>query len=177
MRGNRVQRPAGDKKCHLPPDRCGLAVGAHHLPRLCCRDCRCRLLPARDGAEPVVVHRHHYDRLQSAPTPACQGTLHVRQPAGRVSRYQLTGRKITKFRGAAAWSFVGASPDGGGGGDPRRLVGPQACARGWRSIPSKESVRRQPGWRRRRDRSKLPGIQGVMVKSVAGGAYEPPPVR
>ena len=96
--------------------------------------------------------------------------------ADGVSRYQLTGRKLTKFAGQRV-ELVGASPDGGGVAIRGGLVGPQAGARGVALDPSQESVRRQPGGGGAGIGPSYPEFKVSKVKTVAGGCDEPPPVR
>src|SRR5689334_20424945 len=92
--------------------------------------------------------------------------------ADGVSRYQLTGRKLTKFAGQRV-ELVGASPGGGGLAVRGGLVGPQAGARGVALDPSQESVRRQPGGGGAGIGPSYPEFKVSRVKGVAGACEEP----
>ena len=96
--------------------------------------------------------------------------------ADGVSRYQLTGRKLTKFAGQRV-ELVGASPDGGGVAIRGGLVGPQAGARGVALDPSQESVRRQPGGGGAGIGPSYPEFKVSKVKGVTGACGDPPPVQ
>jgi|KBSSwiStaDraftv2_1062776.scaffolds.fasta_scaffold47051_3 hypothetical protein len=64
--------------------------------------------------------------------------------ADGVSRYELKGRKLSRWAGQRV-QVVGGRPDGGGLAVSGGLQGPIAGARGTALDPSQESVKRQPG--------------------------------
>jgi hypothetical protein len=64
--------------------------------------------------------------------------------ADGISRYELKGRRLSRWAGQRV-QLVGGTPDGGGLAVGGGLVGPVAGARGTALDPSQESVKRQPG--------------------------------
>jgi hypothetical protein len=64
--------------------------------------------------------------------------------ADGISRYELKGRRLSRWAGQRV-QLVGGKPDGGGVAVGGGLVGPIAGARGTALDPAQESVKRQTG--------------------------------
>ena len=91
--------------------------------------------------------------------------------ADGISRYQLKGRRLSRWAGQRV-ELVGGAPDGGGLAVAGGLVGPVAGARGVALDPSQESVKRQPGGGGGGIGPRFPEFRVSRVKS-ADGTCEP----
>ena len=95
--------------------------------------------------------------------------------ADGVSRYELKGRKLSRWAGQRV-ELVGGRPDGGGLSVSGGLQGPIAGARGTALDPSQESVKRQPGGGGAGIGPRFPEFRVSRVKA-ADGACEPSGAR
>ena len=91
--------------------------------------------------------------------------------ADGVGRYELKGRRLSKWAGQRV-QLVGGRPDGGGVSVSGGLVGPLAGARGVALDPSQESVKRQPGGGGGGIGPRLPEFRVSRVKAADGACEE-----
>jgi len=105
--------------------------------------------------------------------PDAQGRYTFADENG-VMKYQLKGRRLSRYAGQRV-ELVGGAPKTGGGLSVRGgLVGPLAGARGVALDPAQESVRRQPGGGGDGVGPTFPELQVSRVKAVAGACETPP---
>ena len=95
--------------------------------------------------------------------------------ADGISRYELKGRRLSRWAGQRV-QVVGGRPDGGGLSVSGGLQGPIAGARGTALDPSQESVKRQPGGGGAGIGPRFPEFRVSRVKAT-DGACEPSGAR
>jgi hypothetical protein len=92
--------------------------------------------------------------------------------ADGLSRYELKGRRLSRWAGQRV-QLVGGTSGGGGVSVGGGLVGPVAGARGVALDPAQESIKRQPGGGGAGIGPRLPEFRVSRVKAADGACEEP----